>query len=147
MKKLLLAFTATVLLLASCEGIPGRDGYDGRDGKDFEFYVEKFTIKPQEWRYVSTGEYVSLYQYIANIDVREEAYKYGIVNVYLYQQDTNSNSEVQTPLPYWTQHTSGENTWLEGFNYDFDRGTISFYVEVRKGTNPPESSFRVVIAP
>jgi hypothetical protein len=147
MKKLLLMLTAATLLFVSCQGPAGRDGLDGLDGKDFEFYVENFTIRSQDWRYVNSGRYTSLYEYVAEVDVSEDAYERGIVNVYLFQWNTGSNSEVQTPLPYWTQHTVGDNTWLEGYNYDFDKGTIAFYVEIEKGTTPPTCSFRVAIAP
>ena len=79
--------------------------------------------------------------------MREEAYERGLVNVYMFQWSTSGNSEVQTPLPYWIQHTDGSNTWLEGYNYDFDKGTVAFYAEYRNGEIPPECSFRIVVAP
>jgi len=144
MKKFLLIFAAALLSFVSCEGPAG---HDGLDGDDFGFYVEIFTVRSQDWEYVSTERFTTLYQYIADVDVREEAYEDGIVEVYMFQWNTASDSEVQTPLPYWTQHTAGENTWLEGYNYDFDKKTVAFYAEVEKGTNPPTSSFRIVIAP
>ncbi|MDR2384930.1 MAG: hypothetical protein LBD80_04610 [Tannerella sp.] len=142
MKKL--SITISLLSLLSCEGPAGRDGIDGQD---FKFYVQNFTVYSQDWKYVSTGGYTTLYQYIAEVDVKKEAYNYGIVEVYMFQWDTGNDSEVQTPLPYWTQHTADGNTWLEGFNYDFDEKTIAFFVEVRNGTNPPTSKFKIVIAP
>jgi hypothetical protein len=143
MKKFSVMFATAILLFVSCEGPAGRDGIDGAS---IEFYVENFTVRSQDWIYVSTGKYTVMYQYIANVDVRYQAYDDGIVSVYMYQEDEEHN-EVQSPLPYWTQHTVGENTWLEGYNYDFDERTVAFYAEVEKGTNPPTSSFRIVIAP
>jgi hypothetical protein len=144
MKKFLLVFAAVLLLFSSCEGPAG---HDGLDGNDFEFYVENFTVQSRDWKYVNSRTYTDLYQYIADVDVREKAYEYGIVEVYLFQWDADNDSEVQTPLPYWMPHTAGENTWLEGYNYDFDKGSVAFYAEVKKGTNPPTCSFRIVIAP
>ncbi|MDR3266644.1 MAG: hypothetical protein LBT24_03640 [Tannerella sp.] len=135
-------FAAALLSFVSCEGPAG---HDGLDGDDFGFYVEIFTVRSQDWERVSIGRFTTLYKYIADVDVRKDAYEGGIVQVYMFQ--TDDKNEVQTPLPYWMQHTVGENTWLEGYNYDFDEGTVAFYAEVEKGTNPPTSSFRIVIAP
>jgi hypothetical protein len=147
MKKFSIMFATAILLFASCEGPAGRDGLDGRDGASFEFYVKNFTVVSRDWVYLSSGRYTDMYEYVVDIDVKKQAYEYGTVSVYMYQLNTASNSEVQTPLPYWTQHTAGENTWLEGYNFDFDEGTVAFYAEVEKGTYPPTSLFRIVIAP
>ncbi|MDR2148715.1 MAG: hypothetical protein LBE91_19920 [Tannerella sp.] len=147
MKKVLFLLSVVALFTTSCEGPPGRDGFDGEDGQDFEFYVENFRVRSQDWEFVNSGRYTSLFQYVVDVDVQEEAYEFGIVQVYLFQINASSNSEVQTPLPYWIQYTSGDNTWLEGFNYDFDQGTVAFYAEVANGTRPADSNFRVVVAP
>ncbi len=143
MKKILFLLLA-VMLFASCEGPAGRDGIDG---KDFKFHIENFTIGSNDWKYVSTGKYATLYECIKTVDVTTDAYEDGMVNVYIFQWDNASNSEVQTPLPYWIQHTDGNNTWLEGYNFDFDSKTVAFYVECKNGTTPPECDFRVVVAP
>jgi hypothetical protein len=142
MKKFLLIFAAVLLLFASCEGPAG---HDGLDGNDFEFYVENFTVRSGDWKYVSEGRYTTLYQCIVKVEIGGKAYEDGIVEVYMFQ--TDNGSEVQTPLPYWMQHTVGENTWLEGYNYDFDDESVAFYAEVEKGTIPLPCYFRVVIAP
>jgi hypothetical protein len=144
MKKNLFLWAMMIFVFASCEGPAGRDGLDG---ESIGFYVENITVKSQDWKYVSSDRYVTLYQYIVNMDIREDAYENGIVNAYLFQWNSTSKSEVQTPLPYWIQHTDGANTWLEGYNFDFDKGTIAFYVEWKNGVNPPESYFRVAVAP
>jgi len=148
MKKILL-LSAVIMLFASCEGPAGRDGFDGLNGKDCECskHIANFVIKQQDWKRVSVGRYVTLYECIKDVDIREDAYEDGVVFAFMFQWDEKNKSEVQTPLPHWTQHTDGDNTWLEGFNYDFDHGTVAFYAECRNGTNPPECDFRVFVAP
>jgi hypothetical protein len=144
MKKNLFLLSIMIFAFASCEGPAGRDGLDG---ESIGFYVENIHVRSQDWTRVRTDRYTTLYQYVANVDVREDAYENGIVNAYLFQWNDASNSEVQTQLPYWIQHTDGANTWLEGYNFDFDKGTVAFFVEWQNGVNPPESYFRVVVAP
>ena len=142
MKKILFLLVTSVMVLTSCEGPAGRDGLDG---KDFEFYYDYFTIKSQDWDRVSVGQYATLYEYVVDIKIGHDAYEKGLVLVYMFQWE--GNNEVKTPLPHWVQHSQGNNTWLEGYNYDFDAGTIKFYAECRNGTNPPECEFHVVVAP
>ena len=148
MKKILLLLSVAVLLFASCEGPAGRPGFDGEDGKDFDFHIENFTIKSKDWQRVSIGKYATLYECVKlNVEVTEKAYEEGVVHVYMFQWNDASNSEVQTQLPYWVQHVDGDNTWLEGYNFDFDATSVAFYVECANGTTPPECEFRVVVAP
>ena len=142
MKKLLFLFSAMILLFASCEGPAGRDGFDGRD---LEIRNAYFTIKSQDWERVDIGTYATLYKCMKNVNIGKEAYERGIVIVSLFQWD--GDFEVKTPLPFWTQHTEGNNTWLEGYNYDYDQGTVVFYVECRNRTTPPECEFHVAITP
>ncbi|MDR1381785.1 MAG: hypothetical protein LBJ47_09960 [Tannerella sp.] len=145
MKKVLFLLSAAMMMLSvSCEGPMGPPG---EPGLDLAFHVENVTVRSGEWARVSEGRYATLYECIKDVDVRTEAYERGMVNVYMFQWNDASNSEVQTQLPYWIQHTDGGNTWLEGYNFDFDEGTVAFYVECRNGTNPPECEFRVVVAP
>ena len=146
MKKILFLLSTVILLFASCEGPAGPMGPPG-DPADLAFHIENFTIRSSDWNHVSTGRYTSLYERIKDVDVTEKAYENGMVNVYMFQWNEVSESEVQTPLPYWIQHTDGSNTWLEGYNFDFDAGTVAFYVECKNGTTPPECQFRVVVAP
>ena len=147
MKKILFLLSFVAIFMTACEGPPGRDGLNGTNGQDFSYYVENFTVRSQDWQFVSRGRYTSLYQCIVDVDIRAEAYENGVVQVYLFQNDASSNSEVQTPLPYWIQYTSGDNSWMEGYNYDFDQGTVAFYAEVENGITPPLCYFRVVVAP
>ncbi|MDR0573471.1 MAG: hypothetical protein LBG96_05485 [Tannerella sp.] len=144
MKRILFLLSAAIMLFASCEGPAGRDGVDGRDG-EMSFFVENFRVYANNWIHTGTGKYVSYYEYIAKIDIRDEAYAKGMVNVYIYPfPDEN----VQAPLPYWVQYTAGDNTWLEGYNYDFDSGTIKFYLDWSNGKSLPAiTDFRVVVAP
>ena len=144
MKKFLFLFSTMILLFASCEGPAGRDGFDGRDLEVRNVYI---TIKPQKWERVDVGTYATLYKCVENVNIGMEAYERGIVIVSLFQWDQPSDVEVKTPLPYWTQHTEGNNTWLEGYNYDYDHGSIAFYVECRNGTTPPECNYHVAITP
>ena len=146
MKKILFLLSAAIIMFASCEGPAGRDGLNGLDG-EMTFHIENFTVKSQDWKRVSVGRYATLYECLKNVNVTEDAYEFGMVNVYMFQWNIESNSEIQTPLPYWVQHTDGDNTWLEGYNFDFDPGTVAFYLECRNGTTPPECEFRVVVAP
>jgi hypothetical protein len=146
MKKILFLLPA-MMLFVSCEGPVGPMGPKGDSGLDIAFHVENVTIRSEHWKQVSIGKYATLYECIREVDVREEAYEEGLVNVYMFQWSSDSKSEVQTQLPYWIQHTDGENTWLEGYNFDFDKGTVAFYAECKNGTNPPECNFRVVVAP
>jgi hypothetical protein len=146
MKKLLFLLSATMMLFVSCEGPAGPMGPQGDPGLDMAYHVENFTIRSGDWDRVSVGKYATLYECIVKVDVREEAYERGLVNVYMFQKDDAGN-EIQTPLPYWLQHTDGANTWLEGYNFDFDKESVAFYVECKNGTNPPECYFRVVVAP
>jgi len=141
-KHLLLLITFITLTLASCEGPMGPPGEPG-DG--FRPYVRNFKILSLDWQQYDTDEYVSFYKYVFDIDIGNLAYNEGFVNVYMYQSD--DGNEVQTPLPLWIQYTDRGNTWLEGYNFDFDRTTIAFYADVKKGQRPPTSDFRVVVAP
>ncbi|MDR2775484.1 MAG: hypothetical protein LBC19_12240 [Tannerella sp.] len=145
MKNILFLLPA-VMLFVSCEGPAGPMGPKGDPGLDIAFYIESFTVKPENWKLVNIGKYATLYECIRNVDVREEAYENGLVNVYMFQKNNNKD-EVQTQLPYWIQHTNGDNTWLEGYNFDFNEKNVVFYAECKNGTNPPECIFRVVVAP
>ena len=146
MKKILFLLSAAIMLFASCEGPAGRDGYDGEDGKDFSFHNAYFTIESRDWERVSVGRYATLYKCVRDVDIREEAYERGMVLASIFQWDENDN-EVKTLLPFWVQHTDGDNTWLEGYYYDYDHGTVAFYVECRNGTTPPRCEFHVFVAP
>ena len=128
-------------MLTSCEGPAGRDGLD------FEFHNEYFTVRSQDWDRVSVGRYATLYECVKDVKIGNEAYEKGMVLVYMFQWDDSSNSEVKTPLPSLTQQTEGNNTWIEGYNFDYDAGTVKFYVECRNGTTPPGCEFHVVVAP
>jgi hypothetical protein len=142
MKKTLLLLSIATILSTSCQGPAGEPG------ESITFHVENFTIRPGDWTRVSTGPHVTLYECILQADVRTEAYEQGIVNAYIFLWDEASRSEVQTQLPYWTQHTdSGYSTWMEGYNFDFDERNVAFYAECRNGTTPPECNFRLVVAP
>ncbi len=144
MKKILLLLSLVVVLLASCEGPAGRDGMDGKDA-EMSFFVKNFSVRANDWTLTGAGKYVSYYECIVEVDISTEAYNQGMVNVYIYPFP---DEDVQAPLPYWVQHTEGDNTWLEGYNYDFDSGTIKFYLDWRNGESLPAiSDFRVVVAP
>lgn len=119
----------------------------GEPGADLAFHVENFTIRSGDWNRVDVGRYTTLYECLKSVDVQTEAYERGIVNVYMFQWDEASRSEVQTQLPYWIPYTEGDHTWLEGYNFDFDEEHVMFYVECRNGIAPPECDFRVVVAP
>lgn len=142
MKKYLFLLATALMLFASCEGPAGRDGLNGRDGKDVVYYIDNFTVKSSDWKHIDNSKYVDIYQHIVDVDIRDDIYEKGLVNVYMFLMI--DNNEVQVLLPYWVQHTVGDNTWIEGYNYDFDKGTVSFYVECEKGTTPPDCEFRVV---
>ena len=141
-KHLLLIITFLTLIFESCEGPMGPPGVSG---EDFLPYVRYFTIRAQDWQQFDTDEYVSFYKYVVDIDIGDHAYNNGFVSVYMFQSD--EGNEVQTPLPLWIQYTDRGNTWLEGYNFDFDRASICFYADVKRGQRPPASEFRVVIAP
>ena len=142
MKKLVLLVSLFAFAFTSCEGPMGPPG---RPGEDVEFYVGNFTINPQEWKVIGTGKYVTFYKHVVNLDIGDYAYEKGLVNVYIFQDD--DGNEIQSQLPYWVQYTEGENTWLEGYNFDFDAGTIAFYADWQRGERPPVCNFRVVVAP
>lgn len=142
MKKFILLLSLFTLTFISCEGPAGPMG---RPGEDITFFVDEFTITPQDWVLESTGRYASLYSCIVDIEIGDYAYNDGMVNVYMFQ--TNDGNEVQSQLPYWIQYTEGNNTWLEGFNFDFDAGTVAFYADWKNGERPPTCTFRVVVAP
>ena len=131
------------LAFASCEGPMGPPG---EPGEGFVPYVERFVILPHKWEPCGSNDYVNFYRSEPfPIDIGNNAYNNGFVNVYLFQLD--AGNEIQTQLPYWVQYTDRGNTWLEGYNFDFDRGTIVFYADCRKGQLPPTCEFRVVVAP
>ena len=141
-KYVLLVLSLLTLMFASCEGPMGPPG---EPGEGFIPYVKFFEIKSQDWQNYATDEYVSFYKYVVDMDIGDRAYNNGFVNVYLFQ--TDEGQEIQTPLPYWIQHTDRGNTWLEGYNFDFDRKTIAFYADCKRGQRPPACKFRVVVAP
>ena len=120
-------------------------GPPGDPAEGFLPYVKFFTVKSQDWQYLDMDEYVSFYKYIVDMDIGDYAYNNGFVNVYMFQSD--EGNEVQTPLPFWVQYTDRGNTWLQGYNFDFDRTTICFYADCKRGQRPPTCEFRVVVAP
>ena len=144
MKKNVLLLTLLMLVFVSCEGPMGPPGEPGGMG-DFVPYVKYYEVKSNEWQNYATNEYVSFYKYVVDMDIGDKAYNYGFVSVYLFQWE--EGNEIQTSLPYWEQHIDRGNTWLEGYNFDFDRTTIAFYADCRRGQRPPTCEFRVVVAP
>jgi hypothetical protein len=138
-KHVLLLLSVLSLTFVSCEGPIGPPG------EGLVPYVEYIKIQSNQWENYATNDYVSFYKCVRDVDVRDNAYKNGFVNVYLFQMD--DGNEIQTPLPYWIQHTDRGNTWLEGYNFDFDRKTIAFYADCKRGERPPLVEFRVVVAP
>ena len=141
-KHVLILLSFWALAFVSCEGPIGPPG---DSGEGFIPYVKRFEVKSQDWQNFGTDEYVSFYKYIFDIDIGDNAYNNGFVNVYIFQND--DGNEIQTQLPYWMQYTDRGNTWLEGYNFDFDRKTIAFYADCKKGQRPPTCEFRVVVAP
>ena len=142
MKKFVLLLSIIAFVFTSCEGPTGPMG---PPGEEILPYNEVFTIRSQDWKHESTGRYASLYSCLVDIEIGDNAYEEGFVNVYFYQN--NNGFEVQTPLPYWIQNTDGPNTWLEGYNFDFDAGTVVFYADWKNGERPPTCKFRVAVAP
>ena len=143
MKKVVfLLLSLLPLAFVACEGPIGPPG---EPGEDFLPYVEYFEVRSQDWQNYGSNEYVSFYKFMFDIDIGNRAYNNGIVMVYLYQFD--EGNEIQTPLPSWIQYTDRGNTWLEGFNFDFDRQTIVFYADCQRNQRPPTCEFRVVVAP
>lgn len=142
MKKHLLFISFLAIAFASCEGPMGPPG---EPGDNFLPYVRYFTVRSSDWQQYDSDEYVHLYKYVVDMDIGDNAYNNGFVNVYLFQSD--DGNEVQTQLPLWIQYTVAGNTWLEGYNFDFDRNSVAFYVDYRKGQRPPSCEFRVVVAP
>jgi len=142
MKKHVLLLSLLTMALMSCEGPMGPPG---DPGEGFVPYVKYFEVKSQEWQNYGSDAYVSFYKCVKDIDIGNDAYQNGLVMVYLFQLD--DGNEIQTPLPYWIQYTDRGNTWLEGYNFDFDRGTIAFYADCQLGQRPPACEFRVVVAP
>ena len=140
-----LVLSLLLLAFVSCEGPMGPPGLKGKDGEGFVPYVKYFEVRSQDWQNYGSHPSVSFYKYMFDMDIGNEAYENGIVNVYLFQMD--DGNEIQTPLPYWIQYTDRGNTWLEGYNFDFDRGTIVFYADCQLGQRPPTCEFRVVVAP
>ena len=140
-----LVLSLLLLAFVSCEGPMGPPGLKGKDGEDFIPYVEKFTVRSQDWQNYDSDDDVSYYKYIFDMDIGDRAYNNGLVMVYLFQMD--DGNEIQTPLPFWMQYTERGSKWLEGYNFDFDRGTIAFYADCRRGQRPPTCEFRVVVAP
>ena len=139
-KRVFLLLSLLALAFVSCEGPIGPPG------EGFVPYVRYFEVKSQDWQLYDSDDYVSYYKSSpVEIDIGNEGYNDGIVNVYLFQ--TDDGSEIQTPLPYWIQYTDRGNRWLEGYNFDFDRETVVFYADCQRGQRPPTCQFRVVVAP
>jgi hypothetical protein len=141
-KHVFLLFGLMSLAFMSCEGPIGPPG---DPGEGFVPYVKFFEVKSQDWQNYGSNDYVSFYKYIVDMDIGDKAYNNGFVNVYLFQID--DGNEIQTQLPYWIQYSDRGNTWLEGYNFDFDRNTVAFYADCQKGQRPPACEFRVVVAP
>ena len=139
MKKHLLIIALFTLTFTSCEGPMGPPG------ENFLPYIKYFTVRAQDWQQFDTDEYVSFHKYVVDIDIGDYAYKNGFVHVYIFRSD--QGNEVQTPLPFWVQYTDRGNTWLEGYNFDFDRSSMAFYADCKKGQRPGTCEFRVVVAP
>ena len=142
MKKKITLLCIFTLTLLSCEGPIGPPG---EPGEGFVPFVKYFVVKSQDWQYLDSDVYVSFYKYVVDMDIGDYAYNNGFVNVYLFQSD--NGNEVQTPLPVWIQYTDRGNTWIEGYNFDFDRNTVAFYADCKLGQRPPTCEFRVVVAP
>lgn len=146
MKKLLFLI-CTVFALFSCEGPEGPMGPQGPTG---DWKVEYVDIPSNKWELVSSDITEEKYfQYIVdsptlNLDI----YDYGSVMVY-YMPNYDTNNEVQTPLPYVVHRTDEEgHLWTETYSYDFNAGTLAFYVRYSDffaGQNPPRCVFRVLL--
>ncbi len=144
MKKILLMLSAAIVLFASCEGPAGRDGLDGLDGDVYSFLAKEVTVRARDWEYMESGRYVSFYKYEVEMDIGKDAYFDGNVNVYMYPRE---NDGAQAPLPYWYQHTEGENTWLEGYNYEFYEDLVVLYLDWGINDPLPEMDFRIIATP
>ena len=142
MKKFVLLLSLLSLTFVACEGPMGPPGEPGEMLLPF---VKPIDVRVQDWQLYGSNDYVSFYKYVADIDIGNNAYNNGFVSVYLYQVD--DGNEIQTPLPYWIQYSDRGNTWLEGYNFDFDKRTIALYADCLKGQRPPACTFRVVVAP
>ena len=138
-------FLLLILLSPAFMSCEGPMGPPGEPGEDFLPYVKYIEVRSQDWQLYSSSEYVSFYKCVKDIDIGKRAYENGLVMVYLFQSD--EGNEIQTPLPYWIQYTDKGNTWIEGYNFDFDQGTIAFYADCQRGQRPPTCEFRVVVAP
>jgi hypothetical protein len=144
MKKNLFLLSAVVMLFASCEGPAGRDGLDGKDGEGYSYYVKDVSVRARDWELTGHGKYVSFYKYEVKADIGEDTYSDGNVSVYMFPY---ADDPAQSPLPYWVQHTEGDNTWLEGYNYEFYSDWVIIYLDWRKDEPLPDMDFRIIATP
>jgi hypothetical protein len=133
----LLSLWAFAFTFTSCEGP------EGPPGEGLAINVEYYTIKSRDWQQIGSNGEVSFYRYIVDINIGDYIYDKGNVSVFLYLMD--GNNEVQAPLPYSIPHIDNGARWTEHYSFDFDSGTISFYVDLLNGQVPPEQEFRVVL--
>ncbi|MDR3194934.1 MAG: hypothetical protein LBT76_06565 [Tannerella sp.] len=138
MKKYFVLLSLMAFVLTSCEGPMGPPG---EPGGGMETYY--FTVTPRDWKLLGGTQDVSFYQCIKDLDIGSYIYENGTVSAYMYQME--DQTEVQTPLPYIIPHTDGSVRWNEQYTFDFEQGTVSFYVDYIKGETPPAKEFRVVL--
>jgi hypothetical protein len=140
MKKFL--FLLSLTALAACEGPAGPTGPQGEPGMEMD--VEYFTVRARDWKEIGSSQDVVFYQYVANINIGDYIYDKGNVSVFMYLMD--GDNEVQVPLPYSIPRQERGIWWTEQYSFDFDRGTISFYVDYLNGLTPPDQEFRAVLS-
>lgn len=127
------------LALSACEGPMGPAGEPG-EGLGME--VHEFTVVSRDWESLGEAGGVTFYRYIMDLDIGSYIYKSGNVSVFMYLMD--GDNEVQAPLPYSIPHADNGG-WTEHYSFDFDRGTVSFYADYRRGERPPTQDFRIVL--
>ena len=83
------------VVLASCEGKPGRDGRDGL----VNYYKIPVQINQNEWKYTDFDNNNYFYATISMPEITGEIYQHGNIMVYR-EYDTGTAQATQTPLPY-----------------------------------------------
>ena len=153
MKKILFLLSAAIILFASCEGPAGRDGLNGLDGYATEWVIKTYTINSNQWELVNGVDQLNSY-YRAEVRIPEldiDIYEEGAVLCYMYQ--TVNGKEAKTPMPFTIPkgegHDNGtEDLWTETYAYDFNVGSIRFYVnysDFYTNNRPSTTSFQVVL--
>lgn len=166
--KRIIYFALSVIVAASCQGIPGpagRDGRDGRDGKDGVGIMDKgiINVKENMWNYSFDDNNAYFYAEVDMSDlITNSVLHNSLIKMFrVYDYDTNDARQIEMPYVrpverYVEENIDlGYNPWVfytETVDYEVSIGKITifytrgdFEYELDESLTPEEMQFKYYI--